>query len=443
MRRDVHTLLGSAPGDRRESKPMKRTAFALGLLALFASTSASAIKVPTGNTDYDLNVSVLLQGRFEETFKGTTEKTLDTDIFMRRARLAAGGTAFKVFSFFIQYDNSNLGKRQATGVSNINTATNPGFVQDAIIGWTPIPDFTIETGLILQPSLRTLAYNSSGGQVQVEAPTDIIFDNISRGFRMMGAQLRGFLGPVHLVHYRVGVWEGFHNTTAVTGAAPTPTINPGGKPLIGGHVRVNIIGDETGYGLNQMYLDGKPRASIGGAIQYQPKAACSNNGAAGAASACSISNGAGAAAVVNDYKMFGGDAFVDLPVGPDMELAASASIVRWDYGSTAVANTTGYQRTGTGYTGEVDLRVGSIAPYAAFYEYSADSGTTNKTADRRKYAAGLAFFLKGHQSKVNVEWNSITPGVEGNPGSVSPVGAATGLKGPATNAIWVQAQAAF
>ena len=43
---------------------MKRTAFALGLAALFASTSASAIKVPTGNTDYDLNVSVLLQGRF-------------------------------------------------------------------------------------------------------------------------------------------------------------------------------------------------------------------------------------------------------------------------------------------------------------------------------------------------------------------------------------------
>src|SRR4051812_43215772 len=137
---------------------MKRIAFALGLSALFASTSASAIKVPTGNTDYDLNVSVLLQGRFEETFKATTEQKMDTDIFMRRARIAVGGTAFKVFSYFIQYDNSNLGKRAATGLSNINTAANPGFVQDAIIGWTPIPDFTIETGLILEPSLRTLAY---------------------------------------------------------------------------------------------------------------------------------------------------------------------------------------------------------------------------------------------------------------------------------------------
>ena len=53
---------------------MKRIAFALGLAALFASTSASAIKVPTGNTDYDLNVSVLIQARYEGTFEGSTEK---------------------------------------------------------------------------------------------------------------------------------------------------------------------------------------------------------------------------------------------------------------------------------------------------------------------------------------------------------------------------------
>jgi hypothetical protein len=229
----------------------------------------------------------------------------------------------------------------------------------------------------------------------------------------------------------------------VTGASPIPTINPGGKPLIGGHVRVNIIGDETGYGLNQMYLDGKTRASIGGAVQYQPQAACINNGAQ-AASVCSISSGQGIAAKVNDYKMYGGDAFFDAALGGDLEFAASAAVVRWDYGSSAVTGNTGFQRTGTGFTGELDLRFGAIAPYVSFYEYSADSDTTNKTADRRKYAAGLAFFLKGHQSKVNVEWNNITPGQPGNPGAVAPVtNNATGLKGPATNAIWVQAQAAF
>jgi hypothetical protein len=416
---------------------MKRIAFALGLAALFASTSASAIKVPTGSTDYDLNVSVLLQARYEGTFEGSTEKSMDSDFFMRRARIAAGGTAFKVFSFFVQYDNSNLGKRTANGLANIGAATNPGFVQDAIIGWTPFPDFTIEAGLILQPTLRTMAYSASGGQVQIEAPIDIIFDNLSRGFRQMGAEVRGFLGPVHLIHYRLGVWEGFHDTTATTGAAPAPAVNPGGKPMVGGHVRVNLIGDETGYGLNQMYLDGKTRASIGGAIQYQPRAACG-----GAVTTCSLSSGSGAAGVVNDYKMFGGDAFLDVALAGDMEFAVSASIIRWDYGSNAGA--TGFNRTGLGYTGEVDLRIGAIAPYIGAYRYVADSGTTSKIVDRRKIAAGLCFFLKGQQDKINLEWTNITPGAPGNPGAIAPVASNGGLATAATtNAIWIQGQAAF
>jgi len=432
---------------------MKRIAFALGLAALFASTSASAIKVPTGNTDYDLNVSVLLQARYEGTFEATTERSFDSDFFMRRARLAAGGTAFKVFSFFIQYDNSNLGKRGTA--ASVGTATTPGFVQDAIIGWTPIPDFTIETGLILQPSLRTLAYSASGGQVQIEAPIDIIFDNLSRGFREMGIEARGFLGPAHLIHYRLGVWEGFHDANAVNAVAANPAtatpavaaapaVNPGGKPMIGGHVRINLIGDETGYGLNQMYIDGKSRASIGGVIQYQPRAAC---GGAQSAAACSLASGVAATAAtatVNDYKMYGGDAFLDLDLGGAMEFAASASIVRWDYGSSSnPAGATGFNRTGLGYTGEVDLRIGSVAPYIAAYRYVADSGSTNKTSDRRKIAAGLAFFLKGQQDKVNIEWTNITPGQAGNPAAVAPVANAAGLLGPTTNAIWVQAQAAF
>src|SRR3954447_4688094 len=126
MRRYVHTLLGSAPGDRRERKPMKRTAFALGLLALFASNSASAIKVPTGNTDYDLNVSVLLQGRYEGTFKATTRKTLARDFFIRRGSIAVGGTAFKVFSFCGQCDSWSLGKRGTT--TSVGPASKPGFL---------------------------------------------------------------------------------------------------------------------------------------------------------------------------------------------------------------------------------------------------------------------------------------------------------------------------
>ena len=199
---------------------------------------------------------------------------------------------------------------------------------------------------------------------------------------------------------------------------------------------MNLIGDETGYGLNQMYLDGKTRASIGGAVQYQPRAACG-----GAVTTCSLKSGGGAAGVVNDYKFFGGDAFLDAALGGDLEFAVSASIARWDYGSNA--GQTGFNRTGTGITGEVDLRIGGIAPYIAAYRYLADAGTTSKVVDRRKIAAGLAFFLKGQQDKINVEWTNITPGTPGNPGAIAPVANAGGINGATTNAIWVQGQAAF
>jgi hypothetical protein len=87
--------------------------------------------------------------------------------------------------------------------------------------------------------------------------------------------------------------------------------------------------------------------------------------------------------------------------------------------------------------------VGPVAPYIAAYRYVADSGTTIKTSDRRKIAAGLCFFLKGQQDKINVEWTNITPGAPGNPGAIAPVANASGLGGATTNAIWVQGQAAF
>ncbi len=106
---------------------MNRIALPLGLAALLVSSSASAVKVPTGSDDINLNVNVLLQARYEGTFEGSAEKSLDSDFFLRRARLQASGTAYKVFSFLIQFDNSNMGKRAtlAFNALNGNTSTSP------------------------------------------------------------------------------------------------------------------------------------------------------------------------------------------------------------------------------------------------------------------------------------------------------------------------------
>src|SRR3989441_661546 len=267
MRRHARLLVHrDPPSVRRERKPMNRIALALGFAALLVSGSASAIKVPTGSDALNLNVNVLLQARYEGTFEGSAEKSLDSDFFLRRARLQASGTAYKALSFLIQFDNSNMGKRgtpASIGNGANGVAGTPAFVQDLVIGWTPIEDFTIEGGLILTPTSRILGYSASGGQVQIEAPIDIIFQPLDRGFRQNGVEVRGFL-LAHRIHYRAGVWEGVHSAAAVPAVvgppavAAAPAVNPGGKPMIGAHVRLNLIGDETSYAFNAMYLDGKP-----------------------------------------------------------------------------------------------------------------------------------------------------------------------------------------
>jgi Phosphate-selective porin O and P len=428
---------------------MKRTVFSLGLTALLASTSAWALKVPTSSTDFDFNVNVLLQPRVELTRQGSVEKSLDTDFFLRRARLQASGTAYKTLSFLIQFDNSNEGKRGTP--TSVGTATTPAFVQDLIVGWTPFPDFTIEAGLILEPTLRTMGYSASGGQVRIEAPIDTIMDNQSRGFRENGIELRGFVIG-HIIHYRLGLWEGMHsqNAAATNLAAPLPAanapVNPGGKPLVGGHVRINLIGDETGYAFNQMYMDGKVRASVGGAVQYQPRSACYVQGTV---PVCSLSTGSQASAAtaasasVNDYKAYGVDAYLGLPLpGNDVELSVDGSFMRWDYGAA-------FQKTGDSASVGVALRFGSIGLYADWWKFTADAGTALKLFDRRKVDGGIAFFIKGHADKVTLEVNNIVPGPTGGATTsaatgIAPIATLTGgTSGPSTTAIWVQAQAAF
>jgi len=146
-------------------------------------------------------------------------------------------------------------------------------------------------------------------------------------------------------------------------------------------------------------------------VQYQAHAACYaaalGAGFYGYNTVCSVGSGTATTGVVNDYKMFGFDGFLDLPLpGNDVELSVDGSAVRWDYGenrNTTTPANVGFQRTGWGYSASANLRFGAIAVYGDFYQFAADSGTTTKTFDRRKLAAGLAWFLKGHADKVTLD----------------------------------------
>lgn len=395
------------------------------LSVLLASFAAPAVPLKVGD-DFTLNLGVLLQPRMTLTANGSADGSLDTDFFLRRVEFAASGTAYKSFLFYVMFAHYNFNRRGA--------APNSTSLPEMTIGWTPLEDQVIEAGYMKVPGSRTGLYASGAGQVGIESSTgDLVsaYQNGTSTFRETGAQIRGFLGPGRLVHYRLGLWEGLHSTAAT---ATAPAVNPGGKPLLGGSVRVNLVGEETVTSYSQMYLDGKARASLGGSIQYQAHAACVQS-----AAACSFASGSGATGTVNDYLAYTGDAFVDWPLSGDMQVSADASVQRSDYG-----NSGNFAATGTGYGGTLSFRLGKVAVFGTGYKYTADAGTPDKSLDRKKLGAGLAYFISGHNSKVTAEFNSITPGPANAPGTFAPTAdASRGIAGPAMQALWIQGQAWF
>src|ERR1700682_564503 len=120
----------------------ERKCFAMfTLLAVcLASSQAFAIKVTTG-PDFDFNVSVVLQPRFQGDFDGTQVNPptdgpspagrFNADFYLKRARLQASGTAYKYFTFLVLLDTPNFGARGNYGF----ILQNETFIQDLAVSY--------------------------------------------------------------------------------------------------------------------------------------------------------------------------------------------------------------------------------------------------------------------------------------------------------------------
>ncbi|HXN40369.1 MAG TPA: hypothetical protein VN918_01180, partial [Myxococcaceae bacterium] len=140
-------------------RALKRSALVLSLAVILASSSAFAIKV-TSDPNFDLNIQVLLQPRFQGDFDGVPPSPTSTapdgpsptgkfnaDLFIKRARLVARGTAFKYFQFLVTLDTPNFGVRGNYGFVQNNTT----FIQDLVATAVPLKDFWIDFGFLLVP----------------------------------------------------------------------------------------------------------------------------------------------------------------------------------------------------------------------------------------------------------------------------------------------------
>ena len=358
--------------------------------AAFASPAAFAIKVQTGNDDFLLNINVLAQARAVADFDGppynatmtqgqAPDGSFNTDFYVRRMRLGAGGTLYKQFHFFILFDTPNFGRR--------GDYTGSTFVQELVVGIEPVQDVIIEGGF-LDTLLTHVQLARSAATSIIEGPA-FAFDllNNARGNRMTGVQTRTLLFDPRIL-VRGGVYEGRRNYTPPTTYKGAPVVvNPSGVPLFAAMIRLNLVGDETSSGYPGIYLDGKTRVSLGAAAHYQRKGSW-------------IPDAQGNPQGVADYRVQAADLFADFALPGDMEAVLQVAGYRFDYGKNAAGN--GSARSGIGAAGDIGYRIGKIEPQANFYWFNSDT----KQNSYMRLAAGVNYFFHGHDAKLCAEFSS-------------------------------------
>jgi hypothetical protein len=150
----------------------------------------------------------LAQPQFE-SLENPTATAINNNLFFRRLRLIAGGKINSNFSFFIESDSPNLGKK---GINGKRTADI--FLQDAFLSYAFRPEFQIDGGMMLIP-----VSHNSGQSAASLLPVDygscsfLASDPThSKTGRDYGIQARGYIKK-HF-EYRLGVYRGNENNDA-------------------------------------------------------------------------------------------------------------------------------------------------------------------------------------------------------------------------------------
>jgi hypothetical protein len=212
--------------------------------------------------------------------------------------------------------------------------------------------------------------------------------------RDLGAQLRALVLNGH-IDARVGLFQGLRlgEVPAATMGQPA-TIGAVNFFRLAARLQINLLDGEPGFFYQGTYHGAKKVLSLGGFVDYQ-----------------------------DPYKYFGGDLFVDLPVGPGI-LTAEADFGKWDGGIYRDQNnlevTFAAMGKATVYLAEVGYLIGPImlSPIARFERLDTplvpNPDTTmpgnipdpaNPKEDR--YGGGLAFWPYGHNSNLKAYFTRV------------------------------------
>jgi hypothetical protein len=348
------------------------------------------------NPNVSIQFGVLLQPQYEMVGAAASQLTTK-NLFLRRTRLIFGGTLFKYFEFFIDTDYPDLFKQDG-GDTMAGTVKNaPGMnIQDAFATAKLYREwFEVDAGFMLPP----LSHNDIESAAKLYG-VDYFVNSFRRTYtagdvdpfqsngqnpqgRDLGIQARGLVAGGH-IEYRLGMFQGFR-----VSEVPGPPAMVGGLNFfrVATRVQVNILDAEPGFFHAGTYLGSKKILSFGGFYDFQ-----------------------------KSYKYFGGDFFLDLPVGPGI-VTAQADVVRWDGGDFIPA-----LPKHTAYMAEVGYLIGPLmlSPIFRYERLVGQNLASDPTMvdpsdpNETRIGGGLAFWPYGYNTTLKAFFSRVhyEPGIQ-------------------------------
>jgi len=246
--------------------PGPRCVYACALVVLLvvlaaAAAPASAQAIIKVNENVNVKFGILLQpqAEFNELLNatGTDTNGYAEAFFIRRARLLMGGQVAKNVFFFVETENSNIG-RKTSATTNLGS----GFqVLDAVGEWRIHKAFNLLGGLLRVPYSRE-ALKAAASTFEIDGQTFNYVQSGSLGFtggnRDTGFQIRGFALDDRL-EWRATATQGFRQA------------NSKNSFLYTGRVQYNVF-DAEPYAMPSYpgsYRGTKKVLAIGAAYQTQ------------------------------------------------------------------------------------------------------------------------------------------------------------------------------
>lgn len=324
----------------------------LALIALPAWAQA-VIKV---NDNVNFKFGILLQTQGDELQDAAT-RGYAQNVFIRRARFLVAGQIAPNVTFFAETDSPNIGKQTGTGSKNMSTQT---IVQDAYVEYKVNDKLAFDAGLMLiSPSRNGL--QSAASLLPIDygphtfansAPTQ------STAGRDTGIMAKGYFFNKKL-EYRAGVFQGMRDV-------------PDRELRITTRVQYNFFDPETAYFYTGTYLGKKKVFSVGGGIDHQ-----------------------------HDYHAFAIDAFFDRPVGKGA-ITTQADFIKYDGGKNFMKSLPDQH--------DALFEIGYLIPATKWMPVvqlaRRDVAGTNVN-DEKRVAAGLNYFITGHNANVKVLYQRI------------------------------------